>query len=208
MVCLRNAVLASLFPVLLISLGGCASSPAPSREVPDWVRVVVPEREGRSLFVGGAAFASTPEAGIEAAIADARSQVHLEATARFTDLFNRAVHESGIETTAVERLDFKNAVTRDYGLRMAEVSRQDSVFHRPCGDAGGRERPVVDAPVCQVFVLLSVGVDEWGSELRELLETQKTRRREEGQLHLVEFAQWLARETLAGQPEETRERSR
>jgi hypothetical protein len=205
---LRNAVLALLFPVLLVHLGGCSAAQAPSHEIPDWVRVVVPERDGRSLFVGGASFAATPEAGIEVAADDARSQIHLAATGRFTDLFNSAVHESGIETTAIQRLDFKSAVTADYGLWMAEVARQDSVFYRPCGDADGDERPEAGAPVCQVFVLMSIGVDEWDGRLRELLSVQKKRRREEGELQLAEFADWLARQTLGGKPEGARERSR
>ncbi len=91
---------------------------------------------------------------------------------------------------------------------MAEVARQDSAFHRPCGDADAEDGRGAGGPVCQVFVLMSVGVDEWDGKLRELLAIQKRRRREEGEPRLAEFAEWLARQTLEGQPEGARERAR
>jgi hypothetical protein len=211
MVCHRNAVLAVSSLALLAHLGGCTGAHTLSHEPPDWVRVVVPERDGRSLFVGGVAFAVDPETGIGAAAADARSQIHLAATKRFTDLFSRGVQESGIETTAAQRLDFKNSITDDYGPRMAEAARQDSVFWRACGETGGAEEAEASSPgtpVCQVFVLVSVDVDDWGSKLGELLDVQKRRRREEGEERLAEFAGWLMREALGGQPAGARERSR
>ncbi|MFH1690815.1 MAG: hypothetical protein ABIE42_11375 [Candidatus Eisenbacteria bacterium] len=182
-----------------------------SQEPPGWVRVVVPERDGRSLFVGGVALAVDPESGIEEAAADARSQIHLAATKRFIDLFTLAVRESGIETTAMERLDLKNAITGDYGLRMAEAARQDSVFYRPCGETAGAAAPAAGgsgAPVCQVFVLMSLDARDWGSKLGELLAVQKRRRTEEGEAQLAEFAGWLTRQAIEDQPEGAEEHSR
>ena len=207
----RNAALALLFVVFLAHLGGCTSAPAPSNELPGWVRVVVPERDGRSLFVGGAAFAVDPESGIEQAVSDARSQIHLAGTHRFTDLFTRAIRESGVETTAIERMGLKNAITDDYGLVMAEKARRDSVFFRPCGDGAGTRGPAAggsEEPVCQVFVLMSIDEREWGSVLGELLAVQERRHAEDGKRQIADFAEWLMRQAFEGQPEEGREHSR
>jgi hypothetical protein len=207
----RNAALVLLFLVLLAHLTGCAGSRTLSHEVPGWVRVVPPERDGKTLFVGGMAFASDPETGIEGAAADAGSQIYLKATRSFTELFNQGIQRSGIETSAIERLDFKNSVIAAYGDRMAGSARQDSVFYRPCGDEGGPERRAGAgslSPVCQVFVLMSIDAGEWHRELSDVLAVEKRRRRDEHEESLADLAEWLIRQILEEEPTGARERSR
>jgi len=196
---------------LLACLVGCTGAPARSHEVPGWVRVVPHERAGRSLFVGGVSFALDRETGIEGAEADGRSQIHLHATSEFTDLFTLGHKKSGAETTAKERLDFKRSVAAVYGNRMSEVARQDSVYFQPCGDAPGaapREGADSGEPVCQVFVLLSVDVASWDSELGEILAVEKRRRTEQGEGSLAELAEWMIRQILEEEPDVAREHSR
>lgn len=208
---LRSAALVPLFLVALACLTGCTSAPALSPEVPGWVRVVLREREGRSLFVGGVSFAMDRETGIESAEADGRSQIHLHATSEFTDLFTLGHKKSGVETTAKERLDFKRSISATYGNRMAEAARQDSVFFRPCGDAPGavpRKGSDSGGPMCQVFVLLSVDVASWDRELGEILAVEKRRRKEQGEENLAELAEWMIRQILEDEPEAAREHSR
>lgn len=207
----RNAALVLLFLVLLAHLTGCTGARTLSHEVPGWVRVVLPERDGRSLFVGGMAFAIDPETGIEGATADAGSQIYLTATREFTDLFNRGIQKSGVETSPIERLDFKNAVSSVYGDRMVETARQDSVFHRPCGDEGGAERRAgagSASPVCQIFVLMSIDGACWDRELGEVLAAEKRRRTAEGEENLADLAEWLIRQILEEEPKGAEERSR
>jgi len=205
----RNAALVLLFLVLLAHLTGCSAPRTMSHEVPDWVKVVPPERDGRTLFVGGVAFATDPETGIDGAVADAGSQIYLRATRAFTDLFNRGIKKSGVETTAIQRLDFKNAVVAVYGDRMAGTARQDSVFYRACGDGAQTEgRAGATSPVCQIFVLMSIDVGYWHRELGEVLAVEKRRRTEEGEERLADLAEWLIRQILEEEPTAARERSR
>lgn len=208
----RNAALVLPFVVLLAHLTGCTGAPTLRHEVPDWVRVVVPERDGRTFFVGGMAFAADPETGIDGAAGDAGSQIHLSATREFTELFNRGIQKSGVETTPIERLDFKNSIIAVYGDRMAGTARQDSVFYRPCGDAGGTEGRAGTggsaSPVCQIFVLMSMDAGEWHRQLGEVLATEKRRRTEAGEEKLGDLAEWLIRQILEEEPAAARERSR
>ncbi len=205
----RNAALVLLFLVLLAHLAGCTGARTLSHEVPGWVRVVPLERDGRSLFVGGLAFAIDPETGIEGATADAGSQIYLTATREFTDLFNRGIQKSGVETSPIERLDFKNAISGVYGDRMVGAARQDSVFYRPCGDAAeGRAGAGSASPVCQVFVLMSIDGACWDRELWEVLAAEKRRRTDEGEENLADLAEWLIRQILEEEPKGAEERSR
>ncbi len=207
----RNAALALLFLVLLAHLAGCTGARTLSHEVPGWVRVVLPERDGRSLFVGGMALATDPETGIEGATADAGSQIYLTATREFTDLFTREIQKSGVETSPIERLGFKNAISASYGDRMVGTARQDSVFYRPCGDAAEAERRAgagSASPVCQVFVLMSIDGACWDRELGEVLAAEKRRRTEEGEENLADLAEWLIRQSLEEEPKGAEERSR
>ena len=207
----KNTALVLPFLVLLAHLTGCTGGRTPSHEVPDWVRIVLPERDGRSLFVGGTSFATDPETGIEGATADARSQVHLQATRKFTELFNLGIQKSRVETSPIERLDFKNSIVAVYGDRMAEAAEQDRVFFRRCGDAPGEARRAADgsaSPVCQVFVLMSIDAACWDRALGEALAVEKRRRTDEREDNLAELAEWLIRQILEEQPEGAEERSR
>jgi hypothetical protein len=204
-----------LLPILIACVAGCAgTAPAPEEkelEFPDWVRIAVPEKDGRLQFVGGVAFAVNEAAGIREAIADARSQIHLSATHDFTEIFNRAIRGSGVETEAIERLDIKNSITGTYGHQMADLASQDDVYFRPCGDAaqaGPADGEAANEPVCQIFVLMSVSREEWDNGLVELLMLEKARRIEEGQDHLADYVEWMAREVTGGEPPEARKRER
>jgi hypothetical protein len=189
----------------IVFAAGCAgtreaeAAVGETHELPDWVRIAVPERDGRSLFVGGVSAATDLAAGLEAADTDARSQVHQTATRRFTDSFNSCVQKSNIETTPVERLEIKNSISHDYGTHMSELARLDDSYHRPCDGETGE-----DGPVCQVFVLLSVGAEEWDMVLTELLSNERRRRAEDGQDNVVAFLDYMMRDIR----EETTEQGR
>lgn len=195
---------------LLMNLAGCAAAPPPAtgHELPDWVRIVVPERDGRAFFVGGVSFAVDAEDGIRAAEGDARSQIHLKAVRRFTQVFNKGIQGSGVETEPIQRMDLKNAISGTYGDRMTERAVREKSYHRPCGDAEGEGATDGDgsgAPVCQVFVLMSVGDDEWDSVMGEVMAVEKRRRVEEGENNLAEYIDWMMREVLEKKPEGVRE---
>jgi hypothetical protein len=212
---LRNAALAFVLVAFCTHLAGCAaggtggSERAGGHELPDWVRIVVPEKDGRAFFVGGVSFAVDAEAGIRAAEADAHSQIHLKAVRHFTQVFNKGIQGSGVETEPIQRMDLKNAISNTYGNRMTEMAVREKLYHRPCGDSDGESAPAEDgsgAPVCQVFVLMSVGDTEWDSVLGEVMAIEKRRRAEEGEDNLVEYIDWMMREVLEQKTEEDRER--
>ncbi len=179
-------------------------------EAPAWARIVPHSRDGRLLFVGGASFAESPEAGIEKARTDARQQVGVAARKRFTDLFNSGIQKSGIETTAIERLDYKNKVSTRYADTMESAARQDSVYYRLCGDDGraagtdgGEGRPV-----CTIFVLVSVAEGDWDGGLVKIFEVEKRHRAEEGESALADLTEWYMRQILEDDAAEGREHQR
>jgi hypothetical protein len=171
------------------------------------VRIAVPTRDGRSLFVGGVSFADDPESAILAAEADAQSQVHLAAVERSNTLFDRGAVRSGIETTALERLELKNSLANEFAKRMVATARQDSVYYKLCGDSPS-DATRSSGAVCQAFVLVSVDDREWDSLLAETLARETARRREEGQSTLAELSEWLSRQLAAEIPETEREQRR
>jgi hypothetical protein len=208
-----NAALVLLPLALLLHLIGCAAAPpaATSHELPDWVRIVVPEKDGRAYFVGGVSFAVDAETGIRAAEADARSQIHLNATRRITEVFNKGIQGSGVETEPMERMDLKNAIMHVYGDRMAERAVRDRLYHRPCGDAEAGDASAGDGagtPVCQVFVLVSVGDEEWDSVMGEVLAAEKRRRVDEGESNIAEYLDWMMRQVLEKHSGDPREEAR
>jgi len=212
MIRLRNAALVLLLSILFAHLAGCAgSAPVATQELPDWVRISVPELDGTLYFVGGTSFAVDVQAGTREAVADARSQIHLKATQDFTDLFNSAIRGSGVETTAIERLEIKNSITGSYPGRMGDIAAQDDVYHRPCGDAPGASQSGDDGtegPVCQMFVRLSIERAAWDGGLMELMVTEKQRRIDEGQEHLADYVEWMIRQIADKEPPGAREHQR
>jgi len=210
----RIPAVAALVVIAFFSLAGCTRAPATvapgsAAGVPMWVRLVPPERDGRTLFVGGVSFAADSESGVAAAEADAGSQIELSARQRFLDRFNPAISRSGIETTAIERLHFKDRVTKAYAERMVVGARCDSVFYRACGDRTGGTDPSHDGgPVCPVFVLMTVGASDWDTVLADVLATEKRRQAEEGADNMAQFAEYLIRQVLEEQAQSARERSR
>lgn len=196
-------------------LSGCAASRVEAQagasetpELPGWVRIVVPTRDGRSLFVGGASFAATPEEGVVLASADAGSQIEAEARRRFTTKLSLATSQSGVETTAMERLDLRNRVADAFADRMVAAAVSDSVYYRRCGEAEGTAGAGSAGPVCQIFVLLSLPEEAWETGFVDILETEKRRTLEEGDTRLGSLVEWLMRHTLEQRPEGGRERSR
>jgi hypothetical protein len=196
MSCKRAAVLALLLLCSLVVFTGCAGTRTSEGRasavstLPDWVTIAMPEEDGRSLFVGGTSFAADIESGLDEAENDALSQVHNAAVHRFTNRFNQGIRVVGIETTPVERLDLKNSISGPYADRMEALARTDDQFYRPCGDDG---TTAGEGPVCQVFVLVSVGLEDWDSALIETLVEEKRRRDEEGQGNLSELLEHMIR---------------
>jgi hypothetical protein len=205
-----DARLVLLVVVPFFVLSGCApgststDSPAGGEPLPLWVRLVLPSRDGRSIFVGGVSFALDPDQGVGAAVADAESKLVLEAGTRFKQHFDRNQANSGVETTAMERMGFKRRVSDRYGERMLELARRDSVYHTPCvapeDDAGAHG----SAAVCRAFAMISVDESAWDTVMAEALLAEKQRLRGEERPALAELAEWLARVLLEPVPREGR----
>jgi len=167
---------------------GCAGRPAGP---PGWVRVV-PTRIGeRAYYVGGLSAAPDAETGIEMAEADALARIEEDARPRFIGRLDKALQQSGIETTSVERLGFRTEGVEIYLDYLSEAARRDSVYYRPCTpvDLGGREPD--EGAVCQIFVLLSLGDGDWERQFVEAVMEIKRRRLHEGKQHLAEIADWM-----------------
>jgi hypothetical protein len=194
--CSRIVSRASIVALAALVLSGCSPSPpaggVPSgaNELPGWVRMSVPVRDGRSIFVGGVSVAGDPESAIQAAEADARSQLHLSAVERANGVFDRGIARSNIETTAMERLEFKRSLSNDYADRIVGAARRDSVYYRPCGESSAGSTTAV----CEAFVQISLDDADWDTMLAQALASEKARRREEGQSKLAELAEWLSRQ--------------
>jgi hypothetical protein len=173
--------------------------------------------------VGGVSSAANRETAIGAAEADAKSQLHLAAVGRFNTLFSSAVASSDVETSGLERLDFKRTLGNDYAGRLVDASVRDTVFVRPCiagqsgeggtasasggsgsSDVEGDSR--VGKAICQAFVRISLDENAWDQVLAELLEAEKRRRREDGQESLAELADWMLRDVMRTDPMKRRER--
>jgi hypothetical protein len=165
--------------------GGVGREAAARDALPDWVRVLAPEKDGRSQFVGGVSMADDLETGLEAATADARSQVYAEAARRAGVVISRGSSRSDIETTAVERLDIRNRVNQMYGSAMEESATRDQEYYRPCGGAEG------ESPVCSVFVLVSVDSAAWDRVLGDTFETLRWEWEEEGSRNKADLAVWI-----------------
>ena len=110
-------------------LAGCSTtdtkpltSPVAAQTLPGWVLVVPVEEDGRSVYVGGCTMALTAEEGIAVALNDVLLQVTSAAGSQFTDVFTGSPKLSGVTTTGIDRLDF-----RETGLD--ENRRIGSQFH-------------------------------------------------------------------------------
>ena len=204
----RIRVTALILAALAVLAAGCAGTgPAKgdgSAALPEWVRVVLYEVDGRTQFVGGVAMADDVTSGLEAAKNDALSQIHAVAARRFGDLFTRSALNSGIETTAMERLDFRGTVAENYASRMQEAAGVDKSYWRPCGGASGAK---AEGPVCQAFVLVSVDASLWDSELKAALQQAQRNWFEEGRRNLAKLADWLTVEIDGRHPGGTRARA-
>lgn len=229
---LRSSLIVALACAVPLFVGlampGCAPGPSSTRstssrgELPEWVRIVVPSGDGRAFFVGGVSSAADRQSAIASAEADAQSQLHLAAVDRFGTLFSSAVGSADVETTGLERLDLKRAVSDEYARRLLAASVRDTAFVRPCGagvpsgdahsgpmtgEGAAKDAGVSEGgrAICQAFVRISLDESEWDHVLAEILAGEKRRRREEGQENLAELADWMLRHVMKEDPSSRRE---
>ncbi len=193
-----------LMMLVAVALGGCgavaetSAGGAPDlRRLPDWVLIVPVEEDGRSLFVGGCTMALTAAEGIETARGDARLQITSAARSGFMDVFGLSPRESGVTTTAIDRLDFKEMGLALYPEAMERSSSLDRVYVRSCltREIWDLERVPedgeIDGAVCSVFVRVSCDADGWERNLSETLREMRRSFESSGHGNLAELADWI-----------------
>lgn len=195
-----TAAVALLVCACSCGCGGSGREVAARARVPGWVSIVLPEKDGRTLFVGGVSVADNAEAGVEAAVADAHSQLHSEVARRVGVFISRGTSRSGIETTGVERMELRKILTNRYAERMQQASRRDSVYYRPCGEVEGVSPSGTsefgEGPVCQVFALVSVDTAQWELSLQEVITGLRKELQEDGKSHLADLTDWISEHLL------------
>ncbi len=192
-----------------VLLAGCSSmdsaapgSPVAAQTLPGWVLVVPVEEEGRSVFVGGCTMALTAEEGIATALTDVRLQVTSAAGSQFTDIFNGSPKSSGITTTGIDRLDFRQMGLDLYPAAMEEGLSLERVYLRSCetGEVWESSGPFdvdasagadIEGAVCSVFVRASLDSDAWERNLSETLREMRHAFRSHGRDNLAELADWI-----------------
>ncbi len=201
---------ALLFPLLIaFALVGCQAGPTPSSSeevtaertdparLPEWVLVVPVELEGRSIFVGGCSMALSAAEGTASARDDALLQITSQARSQFVDVFALAPRQSGVSTTSMDRLDFREMGLARFPEAVVDAARIDRVFLRSCTTgasyefAGGEDLHGVEGRVCQVFVRVSVDSDVWRRGLEETLTDMRHEFRGSGRDNLAELADWI-----------------
>ncbi len=199
-----SALLAAAF------LAGCSpkaqtsvASPDASQTLPGWVLVVPVEEDGRSVFVGGCSMALNAAEGVEAAGTDARLQIASAAGSLFTDIFNGSPKASGIATTSIDRLDFRETGLELFPDTMESGVLLERVYLRSCetGEVWETSNPpdvgtegevdAIDGAVCSVFVRATVDADAWERNLSETLREMRHGFQEQGRDNLVRLADWL-----------------
>ena len=191
----RGAAIACLFALALLPLGCTAPAPEPETDAtgqpgyPEWVRLVPEPTDGSSFYVGGIALARDVEEALDAAAADAFSQMREGERRHFVDLFDRAARDAGIETTSQERLDLRTNITDEItGLLRPATERVDS-FYRFCEGEEDRER----GSVCEAYVLLRLDDIERDRIARETLAGIGQRKQEAGETNLAALIEWTLR---------------
>lgn len=197
------ATVLALLPVAIL-LAGCGAQPNtttvadPAGEpLPGWVLVVPVEEDGRSLFVGGCSMALTGGEGIETATTDAHLQITSLSRTRFTDVFALAPRESGVTTTSIDRLDFRETGLERYPEAMVASATLDRVVMRSCetGEMWELPGPDPESPfegtACSVFVQVSFPAEAWERNLAETLQEMRHEFRASGRENLAELADWI-----------------
>lgn len=182
---------------LLALSAGCASivprtSGGGAPELPDWVMVVPPPGPERAFYVGGCAAAPDTGGGIGEAEADARAQARRVARERIVPLVDASFHEAGVETTPLERAQFRVLVVEPIVERLAGALRRDRAFHREC--AAPPAAADATARICDVFVLMTVDLVTWERLPTEVMaDLRKQKQSEAGDTKSVELLDWILR---------------
>ncbi len=193
--------------VLAVTLSGCAgrgtASPAAggvqsnvggTSMLPEWVRVVHPESDGRDIYVGGCSMAAGPAESVEMAGADAFSQITERAQRDFRKLFSGAAQRSDVELTSIDRLDFRGYGFELYSEHMIEKARLDRVYFEDCETGRSHDRLPdhwAGGPVCRTFVELSLNAAAWGRMLTETILEMRHEYASGGRSNLAELADWM-----------------
>lgn len=153
----RTVVLALLAAAALAGCAGETSSvrTAAEPELPDWVRMVPATADGKAYYVGGRSIAENAQIGVEMALADAMSQIENKGRKVIRERASLGLNATSVLTVAVEREDFRALAADTYARLLGGIAVQEKVFYAPCGDASS------DGPVCQIYVLVTVDLDEW-----------------------------------------------
>jgi len=182
-------------------------SPAAEPKLPDWVLVVPVEEDGLSVFVGGCSMALSAAEGIEAAQTEAELQITSAARSLFTDIFAIAPRASGVTTTSIDRLDFREMGFELYADAMVRQASLDRVYVRSCEtgevweSSGMPVVELIDGAVCSVFVRVTFDADAWERNLSETLREMRRKFRSQGRESLIALADWTdghLAELLAG----------
>ncbi len=204
-----------VFTLLAASiLAGCGStgyvphdSSIAGPTLPGWVLVVPVEEDGLSVFVGGCTMALSAAEGIEAARTEARLQITSAARSLFTDIFTGAPRTSGITTTSIDRLDFREMGLELYADAMERLVSLDRVYVRSCAtgevweSSGMPDVEAIDGAVCFVFARVTLDADAWERNLSETLREMRRSFQSSGRENLVGLADWTdahLAELLAG----------
>ncbi|MCD4691067.1 hypothetical protein K8S17_06350 [bacterium] len=189
---------------LAAALGGCGGAPGVSGSeeptataLPEWVLVVPFEEEGRNVYVGGCVMALSAAEGIELARTDAEQQIASRAHSGFIDIFARAPRASGVTTTSIDRLDFKELGLRLYPDAMAAAASVDRIYLKSCSSgalhegAGPPGEGEMDGAVCSVFVRVSVEADAWERQLSEAVQEMRHHFAAADRQNLARLADWV-----------------
>jgi len=181
---------------------GCSAPPRTEpqvggAELPGWVLVVPVEENGRNIFVGGCTMALSAREGVHAARTEAHLQITSAARTQFTEVFAHSSRDSGVETTSLDRLDFRELGFERYAEAMVAATRLDRVYLRSClgGSRWENDRAPdpdeFDGEVCSVFVQISFDTDAWERLLSETLREMRHHYESNGKHNLAELADWI-----------------
>jgi len=174
----RGARTLAVVACVSLVIAGCASrrhaaGTAEAPELPRWVRLVDPmSPEGIASFVGSCAIAADVESGLAEARRDAHLQIQEDALERFLDVYELVQRDLVKRATSTQRFDFRNAGSQIFADEMMAGARREETYYRRCGEPG---EVAASAPVCQVFVLVTVDMVDWDRRVVSLLEELRDR---------------------------------
>lgn len=173
-------------------VGDVAESPVRAEGYPDWVRIVPAGTDEVSYYVGSVPLARDPESALEAAEADAMSQVEEGARRHLIRLFDAAAIGSEVETTSEERLEFRTSIASDLARLLGPAIERVDAYHRQCerDDEGRRSS---GGPVCDAFVLVGLDHAERDRIFEEALASLGERKQRAGQTNIARLVEWMLR---------------